>query len=261
MIRELLIRGMLVGVLAGLLAFAFARTFGEPIVDRAISFEQSHEASAAGTEGAAGSAPRDSMPGMAAGSEPGHHNGDEELVSRTTQAGLGLFTGVMLYSIAFGGLFALAFGIAWGRVGGLGPRGLSALIAALGFVVVVVVPQLKYPANPPAVGAPDTIGHRTGLFFGMLLASLVAAGLAAWVRGRLIRRAGAWNATLAAGAVFVAVIAETMVLLPAVHEVPEGFPGAVLWQFRIASLGTEAVLWLTLGLVFGYLTHRRMACA
>lgn len=254
--RELLVRGMLVGVLAGLLAFAFARTFGEPNVDRAISFEESH---AAADEPAHDS--KAAMPGQdQANTNPSDsHEADGELVSRPIQAGIGLFTGVMLYGVAFGGLFALAFAVAWRRVPGLGARGLAALIAALGYVAVVVVPQLKYPANPPAVGETGTIDRRTALFFIMLLISLVAAGLATWVRGRLLRAAGAWNATLAAGVVFIAVIAEAMLLLPAVDEVPPDFPAALLWQFRVASLGTEAVLWLTFGLVFGYLTQRRMA--
>jgi predicted cobalt transporter CbtA len=253
--RELLVRGMLVGVLAGLLAFAFARAFGEPNVDRAISFEESHAPAETGHV-------HDAMPGMAASGDHNHEHGDgEELVSRPTQAGIGLFTGVMLYGVAFGGLFALAFAVAWGRVAGLGARGLAALIAALGYVVVVVVPQLKYPANPPAVGEPGTIGRRTALFFVMLLISLIAAVLATWVRGRLLRATGAWNATLAAGVIFIALIAEAMLLLPGVDEVPTDFPAALLWQFRVASLGTEAVLWLTFGLVFGYLTQRRMARA
>ena len=39
MARSLLVRGMLVGLLAGLLAFAFARWVGEPEVERAIAFE------------------------------------------------------------------------------------------------------------------------------------------------------------------------------------------------------------------------------
>jgi hypothetical protein len=39
MVRTLLIRGMLAGVLAGLLAFGFAKIFGEPQVDHAIAFE------------------------------------------------------------------------------------------------------------------------------------------------------------------------------------------------------------------------------
>ena len=41
MIRTLLILGMLVGVVAGLLSFAFAHTFGEPPVDAAIAHTRS----------------------------------------------------------------------------------------------------------------------------------------------------------------------------------------------------------------------------
>jgi hypothetical protein len=37
--RTLLLRGMLVGLMAGLLVFAFARWIGEPQVDRAIALE------------------------------------------------------------------------------------------------------------------------------------------------------------------------------------------------------------------------------
>ena len=39
MIRTLLIRGMLAGLLAGLAVFSFGKVVGEPPVDRAISFE------------------------------------------------------------------------------------------------------------------------------------------------------------------------------------------------------------------------------
>jgi predicted cobalt transporter CbtA len=50
-------------------------------------------------------------------------------------------------------------------------------------------------------------------------------------------------------------------VLPGVNEVPRDFPAAVLWRFRLASLGTQAVLWATLGLVFGALTERSLARA
>ena len=43
MIRNLLIRGMIAGLVAGLLGFCFAKTFGEPSVDRAIAFESQQE--------------------------------------------------------------------------------------------------------------------------------------------------------------------------------------------------------------------------
>ncbi len=240
--RDLLVRGMLVGVFAGLLAFAFARTFGEPNVDRAIAFEDSmHEAEAK----AAAAAGKPVEPEM-------------ELVSRPTQAGIGLFTGVMAYSIGFGGLFALAFGVAWGRVRGVGPKGLAALIATVGYLVVVVVPQLKYPANPPSVGQPETIGYRTGMFFLMLVASLLASAVAMWLRAQFLRSLGAWNATLVAAVGFVVIIVAAMLVLPGINEVPATFPAQTLWQFRLASLGTEAVLWLTLGLAFGYFTERSL---
>jgi Probable cobalt transporter subunit (CbtA) len=39
MVGNLLLRGMLVGVFAGLLAFGFARIFGEPQIERGIAFE------------------------------------------------------------------------------------------------------------------------------------------------------------------------------------------------------------------------------
>jgi predicted cobalt transporter CbtA len=256
MIGTLLIRGMLVGILAGVLAFAFAHTFGEPQVDRAIAFEASHsEADAPDHDHAAMTTPAD---GAVAPAEH-HHGGEEELVSRPTQAGLGLFTAVVVYGAAFGGIFALVFAFAWGRAGIVDPRMLAALLALAAFVVLIVVPGIKYPANPPAVGSGETIGARTSLYFAMLVASLLAATVALFTRGQLLRAAGAWNATLAALAAFVVVVAGAMLILPAVNEVPDAFPASLLWQFRVASLGTQAVLWATIGVAFGALTQRSLA--
>jgi predicted cobalt transporter CbtA len=50
-------------------------------------------------------------------------------------------------------------------------------------------------------------------------------------------------------------------LLPAVNEVPDQFPAVVLWQFRIASMGAQLLLWATIGLLFGALTERAGAAA
>jgi predicted cobalt transporter CbtA len=43
-----------------------------------------------------------------------------------------------------------------------------------------------------------------------------------------------------------------------VLETPSDFPAVVLYRFRIANMGIEAVLWATMGLLFGYLTERSM---
>ena len=255
MMRSLLIRGMLVGVLAGVLAFAFARMFGEPDVDRAIAFEDSMHKAAVPADSAAATGAS-----MAMGHQPAG-NDEVPLVSRPVQAGIGLLTGVVVYGAAFGGIFAVVFGFAWGRLGRLSPRAVAALIAAIGFAAIVVVPQLKYPANPPSVGHAETIVFRTQLFVVMLFVSIAAAAIATFIRARFVSVLGGWNATLAAGGIFVVAVAVAMLLLPAIDEVPNGFPAALLWQFRIASLGTQGVIWLTLGLVFGALTERSLARA
>jgi predicted cobalt transporter CbtA len=239
MVGGLLLRGMLVGVVAGLLCFGFLKIAGEPSVDRAIEFESAHAAA----EHAHDHQHENQQP------EP-------ELVSRETQAGIGLFTGVVIYSAAFGGLFALAFALAYRRIGDLSPRAVSALLALLGFIVVYAVPVLKYPANPPSVGEPETIGMRTALYFSFIAVSLLAAIAAGMLRTRLQARSGAWNATLIAGGIYVAVMLAVGIALPAVNEVPDGFPAVVLWQFRISALGAQLIMWTTLGLVFGALTQR-----
>jgi len=234
MAGQLLLRGMLVGVLAGLLAFGFAYVFGEPAVDRAIAFEEQSAA-------AKGEAP-----------EP-------ELVSREVQSSLGLLTGTLVYGAAVGGLFALVFAFAYGRVGSLGARELSALLALAGFIAIILVPFVKYPANPPSVGDPETIGARTALYFTMMAVSVAAMAAAIVATLRLAPRFGAWNASLLGGLGYVAAVAATQLLLPPVNEVPENFSAVVLWQFRASSLGIHLVLWTTLALVFGALIERSLA--
>ena len=240
MVRMLLVRGMLVGILAGLLVFGFGKVFGEPQVDRAIGFESAlDEAKTKGQE----------AKGIHLEEEP-------ELVSRGVQAGLGLFTGVMVYSTAFGGLFALVFAVVDRRVTNLGPRAVSALLAASGFVAVYVVPNLKYPANPPSVGEPETIGQRTALYFIMLALSVGAMIIAVILRKRLVRHLGGWNAALIAAGSYLGAVIVVAFILPRINEVPDAFPAVVLWQFRIASFGMQFVMWATIGLVFGALTER-----
>ena len=248
MVRQLLVRGMLAGVLAGLLAFGFAKIFGEPQVDHAIAFEEQMDK--AKTQGTAGTMSMSGGMSMSNDAAP-----EPVLVSRVVQAGLGLFTGVVVYGAAFGGLFALVFAYAYGRIGALSARATSALLAGAAFLTLVVVPDLKYPANPPSVGHADTIGQRTELFLAMILISIAALVGAVVLGRRLTSRLGGWNAGFVGGAVFILLVAIAQLSLPAINEVPDQFPAVLLWRFRIASIGLEAILWATIGLVFGILAE------
>src|SRR4051812_30284258 len=118
--RSLLVRGMLAGLAAALIAYVVAWFFGEPQVASAISFEEAKAAAAGEGAGPA-------------------------LVSRPIQETAGLLTGLVVYAVALGGFFSIAYAFAHGRLGTLGARGTAALVAAAGLILVYVVPLLKYP--------------------------------------------------------------------------------------------------------------------
>lgn len=229
--RSYLVRGMVAGLLAGVCAFAFARFVGEPHVDAAVRFEGAQAERAGEPEG-------------------------EEVVSRAVQRSAGLGAGAVVAGAAFGGLFGLAFAFAYRRVIQAPARLGAALLAAGAFVSVFLVPFLKYPGNPPGVGDPGTIGRRTTLYLVMLVVSVGALALAARVRHVLVSRRDSSDATLVALAVFGGVVALAYVVLPGVNEVPGSFPADLLWRFRLATVGVQAVLWTGIGVAFGILTER-----
>ena len=247
MVRTLLIRGMLVGLAAGLLGFGVARTIGEPQVRKAISFEDYvvHNVH--------------------------HQAGEDAIVSRAVQDSAGLGTGAILYGVAFGGMFALVFAFAYGRLGTLTARGTAAMLGLLGFVGIYVVPSLKYPANPPSVGYADTVGKRTALYLVMIVLSVIAIVVAAIVRKRLVVRIGEWNATLVVAGGYLLAMVLCYVAMPGINEVPQQaiagvvgavtdaettFPPTVLWRFRVASFAIQATMWATISLGFGALAPR-----
>jgi predicted cobalt transporter CbtA len=249
MTGKLLWRGMLAGLVAAVLSFSFLKIAGEPAVEHAITFEKTLDDAKAKAE---------AVEAAAKGRPAPHEEAEPELVDRRVQSGIGLLTGVGVYSIALGGLFALAFTLVFRRMGDFSPRATAAWLAVTGFVGVYVTPMLKYPANPPSVGLPETISMRTSLYFAMILISLAAMIAAGILRVRISRHLGDWNAALICTASYIVVVAAVALAMPDVNEVPEGFPSAVLWQFRVASLGSQAIMWATLGLLFGALAERTL---
>ncbi len=230
--KRIIARGLLAGAIGGVLAFLFARILIEPVIDRAIAYEDE----AAHAHGA--------------------HEHGVELFTRGVQANIGMGFGVLAFSVAMGALFAVAFCVAYGRVGNISPRLLSVLLAGGMFLSLYVIPFLKYPASPPALSLDDTIQQRTLLY---LLMVVLSAGLlvAAVALGRnLAARYGGWSATLIAAGSYVLAIAVVMLVLPSIHETPGDFPADVLYDFRLYSLGTQLVMWAAIGLVFAPMVAR-----
>ena len=138
------------------------------------------------------------------------HEHGVELFTRGVQANIGMGFGVLAFSVAMGALFAVAYCVAYGRVGNLSPRLLSVLLAGGMFLSLYVIPFLKYPPNPPAVSLDETIRQRTLLYLLMVVLSAALLVAAVWLGRTLVPRFGAWNATLIAAGCYVVAMAVVM---------------------------------------------------
>ncbi len=233
MITPHLRRGLVAGLLAGLLAGLFAFFFGEPFVDQAIEIE---EATAAGQQGE-------------------EFQRGEKLFSRSTQK-VGLFFATGLFGVTVGGVFGIAYAYFRGRLAAGSEWYRSLSLAGAVFAGVVLIPYVKYPANPPTVGDPSTIGDRTASYLVMVALSLLVV-LAAWYAARTLRARGsdAPVRQLTVGLGVVVAVGVLFLVLPAAPD-PGGFPSGSLWDFRLSSLGTQLVFWTGLGVIFGLLCER-----
>jgi len=231
------------GIAAGLVAAIYASIVGEPLVDQAIAIEEATaEASAS----------------PSAGDDVGHpaeeeHGDDSIEVSRPTQSGPGLFLAYALFGGACGLLLAagsLSLRGAW-----LDPFRRIAITGSILAGAITVVPWFKYPPNPPAVGDPTTAGERQRLFFLLVALTGVLLAGAAHLSARL-RRAD-WPGPRRGAAVAVAVVAVLGLLLAVMPPIDDAIPAAVgaelIWQFRVASLAGNLILWSVLTVGFGLL--------
>jgi hypothetical protein len=161
-------RGALSGFIAGLLGFAFARIFAESYIQHAIDYESGRDDAIAAVAKAQGVAVQADGP---------------EIFSRSIQSTAGLATGVIAFSTAMGALIAVADLVLHGRFN-IRARTLVLVLSGLGFLGVYLVPFVKYPANPPAIGHTFTIATRAHLYLTMVACSLVFIGVAAFLGHR-----------------------------------------------------------------------------
>jgi predicted cobalt transporter CbtA len=228
--RTVLMGALIAGIVAGLCVATFHFIFTEPLIEQAIQIEEQM----AHQQGAAEHA----MP----------------VVSRTGQK-VGLFVGYLIYGLSWALLFSVAYHMLQGRLSALGRwRGALAL-AFLVYWSVVLIPFLKYPANPPGVGDPATVGYRQKLYFGILLLAIGATASAVYLGRAVAQRLGArqsWPATL------VLLILSAAVLLQVMPNNPDPvlMPADLVFNLRTLSLAGLTLFWAVFGLSFGWLAHR-----
>ena len=121
---------------------------------------------------------------------------------------------------------------------------------------MALIPHLRYPANPPGVGDPETISVRTSsyLLTYALGIVVVCGGYAAL---RALQRRG-WSepsrqVLVVASALIVVGVAYA--LLPDTDAAVDA-PASIVWDFRIRALGGLTLFFAALGATFGSLTLR-----
>lgn len=225
-------------VLAGLVAGALAGIYSLLVTERAIAPALDLEEARATAEG-------------------GAHDHGEQLFSRGEQL-LGGFLGTLLAGVMLAVLFAAVYALVRHRLPGRTDLARVTLLAAIGFGIFALLPALKFPANPPAVGDQATVGTRTAIYGTVLLCGIVSAMLVAALVSFLQSRAVAPAATATAAVGTLALLLGLiLVLIPGSPDpIAADVPAAMVWDFRVASLGQLAVLWTTLGLAGGWLVDR-----
>lgn len=225
----------LAGLVAGAASGVYSLLVTERAIGPALDLEESRDAASGGHAG-------------------GH---EEELFSRGEQL-VGGFLGTALAGVVLAVVFAAVYGALRHRLPGRTDFARVLLLAAIGFGALALLPALKIPANPPAVGDPGSIGERTAIYAGVLLCgvliALLVSALVSYLRGT---GAGIPTTAVAAALVGGLLLALVLVLVPdSPDAIAADVPAAVVWDFRIASLGQLAVLWAGLGLAGGWLVDR-----
>lgn len=225
---------MISGLVAGAVISGLHSLFLEPVIDRAIEIEGQLN-----------------PPDATATAKPA--------VRRPTQK-WGLVAGFVLLGAVWGLLFGLFIHLAraWRHPTWLTARQ-ALLMALIAGWTVAIFPFLKYPANPPGVGEPGSIGHRQNLYFGFVGLSIAGTVLALGLHQRLdrlasLRVASKARSWIAAG--LYALYASGIYIIMPTNPDPVGMPGHLVWTFRAISFMGLIVFWVVLGVVFGWL-HKR----
>jgi hypothetical protein len=191
--------------------------------------------------------------GRAVALEAARHPAREpEMFSRGTQQAGGVVA-ALLYGAALGTVLAVAFAVVRRRLGPGDDWRRSLRLAACAFLTVSFVPFLKYPANPPGVGDPATIGRRTILYMTMVGWSLLStwAGWRAW-RWLAARSAPDHLRLPAVALAYLVVVLAGVLALPAAAD-DVSAPATLVWRFRLASATGAAAFWAVAGATFGWL--------
>lgn len=215
---------LLAGAIAGTILGILNQALVEPFIEQAIALENQKAAIEEGEI-----------------TDPAEFNN-----YRLWQRGGEIAAGTIL-GTSIAALFGIVFAYSRKSIPGSNDKKKALILAGIMWFVIFIVPALKYPANPPAVGDPDTIYYRQSLY----IAFLATSGFSALGLAFLYRKLG-HNQTkkVIVHTIYVSVmIAAFLAMPPNPDEITA--PMDLVVGFRVASVFTMSLFCGILGLIFG----------
>lgn len=214
---------LLAGAIAGTILGAINQVAVEPFIEHAIELETQNTAQSGQII-----------------------NPAEFAAYRSWQRGGEIVAGTIL-GLSIGSLFGIVFAYAHSSVPGSNNKKKGLIIAGIMWLVLFLMPALKYPANPPSVGDPETIYYRQSLYLAFLAISGFSALGLAFVY-RKLRSLHMRKAIIPAA--YAAMMAGAYLTMPANLD-PIIAPVDLVIGFRITSAITIILFWGLLGVIFG----------
>jgi predicted cobalt transporter CbtA len=164
---------------------------------------------------------------------------------RFWQKGGEIVAGTIL-GLSIGSLYGIVFAYTRGSISGNNNKKKALIVASIMWLVLFLMPALKYPPNPPAVGNPETIYDRQSLY----VAFLAISGFSALGLAFLYRKIASSNTKKAIiPSAYAAIMAGAYLAMPANPD-PINAPIDLVIGFRITSGITISMFWALLGVIF-----------
>ena|SRR5438874_3764426 len=212
------------GSIAGIFFGLINQTIVEPFIDKAISIETQRNIAAGESIDTA-----------------------QQTQYRLWQKG-GEVVAATIYGISISALFGIVFAYSRGSLPGSNYKKKALFLASIMFFVIFLVPTLKYPANPPAVGNPATIYYREILYVSFVTISGFTALVLALAYKKL-------KMDLSKKIVVVPLIYGILMLSIYLIFPPNPdkvtLPTNLITSFRVAAVITLGMFWGVLGVSSG----------
>ena len=212
------------GVIAGIILALLNLGIVEPTIDKAIALEVQKQVSS------------------------GENVNMSELIDYRYWQKAGAFAGGAIYGAGLASLFGVIFVFVRNKLPGKNNKQKAIFLAGIMWFVLFLMIALKYPANPPAVGDPETIYYREILYLTYIMISGFAAlGLAViWIRTNMSSK------RIIIPLIYAAIMVTAIVVMPSNPDKIE-ISMDLIQTFRILSAMTIGVFWGVLGIIFGSL--------